>query len=147
MGNVELLNKKRISFLSSGNVSSLSVLPTLDWAAETAKRDDVSVVSGFTSEMERQVLDFLLKGRCGIVCVLAHGMYKFPIEPYMKAFLDERVLFLTLEKGSLKRASRETCFRRNKAVTYICEELVFSSVGPTSSLYTLTETDKPVTMF
>ncbi len=47
--NNALHNYKKIAFCASIKVASLSVLPTLDWAAEVAKRDDIAVVSGFHS--------------------------------------------------------------------------------------------------
>ena len=43
--------------------------------------------------------------------------------------------------------SRGICQRRNEYIASICDELVFSSVTPDSSLYPLTLTDKPVKTF
>ena len=76
LGNTSLLDRKKIGYFASNTIASLSVLPTLDWATEVSKRDNIAVVSGFHSKMEREVLDFLLRGKCGIVCVLARPIYK-----------------------------------------------------------------------
>lgn len=147
LGNFNLLNQHKIGYLAGREVSSLAVLPTYDWAVEIAKREDIAIVSGFHSKMERQVLDFLLQGRCSIICVMARGIYKKPTAPFLKAFADNRVLFISNEKSSLTRANRETCQRRNKYVAQISEELVFSSVRPTSSLYQLSQIQKPITKY
>lgn len=106
LGNYELLSLRRIGFLAGSKIAALSVLPTMDWAAETARREDVAVVSGFHSHLERQALEFLLHGRCGIVCVLARSMYSRPLEIFKEPVRQGRVLFLSQEKGM--RASRQT---------------------------------------
>ncbi len=92
IGNTSLLNCKKIGYFASTPIASLSVLPTLDWAAEVAKLEDVAVVSGFHSKMEREVLDYLLHGKCGIICVLAASIYKKIPEMYREAYNDGRVL-------------------------------------------------------
>ena len=38
-------------------IATLSVLPTLDWAAEISQQEEVTVVSGFHSRMERGTED------------------------------------------------------------------------------------------
>ena len=43
-------------------------------------------MSGFQSAKEREVLDFLLRGSCGVVCVLARAIYKTVPTPYRPAF-------------------------------------------------------------
>lgn len=138
IGNILLLERKKISYFASSKIASLSVLPTLDWATEVAKRDDVAIVSGFHSKMEREVLDFLLRGKCGIICVLARSMYKKIPDKYREAFDADRVLFISPCKTSATRSSRHLCHLRNEYVASISDELVFSSLTPESSLYPLT---------
>ncbi len=143
-GNISILNLRKIGFLAGSKIASLSVLPTFDWAVEMAKREDVAIVSGFHSKIERQVLEFLLKGKCCIICVLARGIYKRPVEPYIAAFNSGRVLFISNETDSITRASKETCHRRNEYVASISDKLVFSSVTPESSLHALIHSPKPI---
>ena len=85
LGNTSLLDHRKIGYFASGTIASLSVLPTLDWVAEVARREDVAIVSGFHSKMEREVLDFLLRGKCGIICVLARSIYKKVPDKYREA--------------------------------------------------------------
>lgn len=75
-GSTSLLDRKKIGYLASSTIASLSVQPTLDWATEVSKYDNIAIVSGFHSKMEHEVLDYLLRGKCGIVCVLAQSIYK-----------------------------------------------------------------------
>ncbi len=135
LGNTSLLDLKKVGYFASGTIASLSVLPTIDWAAEVAKRDDVAIVSGFHSKMEREVLDFLLRGKCGIICVLARSIYKKIPDKFCEAYNTGRVLFIYPFETSATRASRHLCQQRNEYVASISDELVFSSLTPDSSLY------------
>lgn len=140
LGNTSLLYRKKIGYFASSKIASLSVLPTLDWAAEVAQREDVAIVSGFHSKMEREVLDFLLRGKCGIICVLARSIYKQIPDKFLEAYNSGRVLFIAPFKTSATRTSRHLCQQRNEYVASISDELVFSSLTLDSSLYPLYRT-------
>lgn len=144
LGNTSLLDRKKIGYFASSKIASLSVLPTLDWATEVASREDVAVVSGFHSKMEREVLDFLLRGKCGIICVLARSIYNKIPEKYREAYNAGRVLFIAPFKTSATMTSRHLCQQRNEYVTFISDNLIFSSLTPQSSLYRLSLQHKSV---
>lgn len=144
LGNTSLLDRRKIGYFASGTIASLSVLPTLDWAAGVARREDVAIVSGFHSKMEREVLDFLLRGKCGIICVLARSIYKKIPDKFREAYNSGRVLFIAPFKTSSTMTSRHLCQQRNEYVATISDELVFSSLTPDSSLYQLTLQTKSV---
>ena len=123
LGNKELLKQKKVGFLASRKISSLSILPTLDWATEVSRREDTAIVSGFHSKMERNVLEILLKGQCGIIIVLARGMYrKLPIQ-YEEAMSQKRLLIISNEKDNVKRVSEQTAHKRNEYVKSISDEM------------------------
>lgn len=122
LGNKELLNRRKIGFLASRKIASSAILPTLDWAVEISKRTDVAVVSGFHSRLEKDVLKFLLQGKCGIIVVLARGMYrKLPVV-YEKAMNENRLLIIALEKDTVTRVSEYTAHRRNEYVINISDQ-------------------------
>lgn len=135
LGNTSLLSLRKIGYFASSKIASLSVLPTLDWATEIAKREDVAIVSGFHSRTEREVLEFLLNGKCGIICVLARSIFKRCPEIYRKAFDANRVLFISPINTTSYRSSRDTCQQRNEYIASISDQLVFSSLTTESSLY------------
>lgn len=141
-GNISLLDRHRIGFLAGSKIAALSVLPTLDWASEVAAREDVSVLSGFHSQLERQVLDFLLRGKCGIVCVLARSLYSKIPPIYKQPFSNGRLLFITKEKQD--RPTKESAFRRNQLIVSLADELVAPYISPDSSISTILSVyDKP----
>ena len=55
-GNKDLLKMRKVGFLASRKISTLSILPTLDWALKISKQKDIAIVSGFHSKMERDLL-------------------------------------------------------------------------------------------
>ena len=139
LGNISLLDQKKIGYFASSKIASLSVLPTLDWATEIAKQDDIAIMSGFHSKMEREVLDILLRGRCGIICVLARPIYKVIPGKYRNAYAQDRVLFISHNTSKSTMTSRHLCQKRNEYIASISNELVFSSLSPDSSLYALSK--------
>ena len=124
LGNKELLKQKKVGFLASRKISSLSILPTLDWATEVSKREDTAIVSGFHSKMERNVLEILLKGQCGIIIVLARGMYRKLPKQYEEAMSQNRLLIISNEKDNVKRVSEQTAHKRNEYVREIADEMM-----------------------
>lgn len=123
LGNKELLKMRKIGFLASRKISTLSILPTLDWALKISKQQDIAVVSGFHSKMERNVLEILLQGKCGIILVLARGMYRKLPKQFEKAMSQERLLVISYEKESVTRVSEATAHKRNDYVREIADEM------------------------
>ena len=123
LGNKELLGRWKIGFLASRKIASSAILPTLDWAVEISKRTDVAVVSGFHSRLEKDVLKFLLQGQCGIIIVLARGMYHKLPKIYDVAMNNNRLLIISLEKETVTRVSERTAHKRNKYVEKLADEL------------------------
>ena len=123
LGNKELLHKWKVGFLASRKISTLSVLPTLDWAMQISKQTDVAVVSGFHSKLEKDVLHILLHGKCGIIVVLARGMYRQIPKQYKEAMQEQRILFISYEKDSVTRVSEVSAHKRNKYVVDLAEEM------------------------
>ena len=122
LGNKALLDRWKIGFLASRKISTSTILPTLDWAVTVSKRADVAVVSGFHSRLEKDVLKFLLKGKCGIIVVLARGMYRQLPKLYEAAMNENRLLVIALEKETVTRVSEYTAHRRNKYVERVANE-------------------------
>ena len=122
LGNKALLGRWKIGFLASRKISTSTILPTLDWAVAISKRTDIAIVSGFHSRLEKDVLKFLLQGKCGIIVVLARGMYRQLPKLYEAAMNENRLLVIALEKETVTRVSEYTAHRRNKDVERLVNE-------------------------
>ena len=123
LGNKELLGIKKIGFLASRKISTLSIIPMLDWAMQIREQTDVAIVSGFHSRLERDVLKILLQGECGIIIVLARGMYRKLPKQYEKAMEQNRLLIISNEKESVTRVSELSAHNRNKYVEELSDEM------------------------
>ena len=104
-------------------IATLSVLPTLDWATEICQREEVAVVRGFHSQMEKEVLKILLRGKCSIIVILARGMYRQMPKHYEEALQQNRLLILSYEKDNVTRISEQTAHKRNEWVVSLSDEI------------------------
>lgn len=134
LGNQELLKRYKVAFFASRKTRSNSVLPTLDWVAEIAKREDVAVCSGFQSPLEKEILPYLLKGKCGIIIGLNRGIYKKIPPKFLDAYNSGRILFISLENDNIIMPSKANAEKRNHYLASIADEIVFASLNPNSSL-------------
>ena len=123
LGNKKLLKLEKVGFLASRKISPCSVIPTLDWAIQISKREDIAVISGFHSRMERDVLNILLSGVCGIIIVLARGMYRKLPKHFEEAMAQDRLLFISNEKENIIRVSEVTAHKRNEYVRKIANSM------------------------
>ena len=136
LGNKELLELPKTAFLASNTIPTDMVLKCYDWAIQMAKEEQC-VVSGFCSHLEKEVLHFLMKGRCPIILVLAREMYKqIPYE--LQSLLDtNRLLIISASKAV--RQSKVTAHARNKYICEIADEILLVGVTEKSSLFPLNE--------
>ena len=111
LGNQELLKLRKTAFLASSTISSETVLQVYDWATEMR-----SVVSGFSSKLEQDVLHFLLKGSQPIIIVLARKMYKVIPDELKEPLAQNRLLIISVSTAI--RQSKMTAMTRNR---YVCE--------------------------
>ena len=134
LGNKELLELPKTAFLASNTIPTDMVLKCYDWAIQMAKEEQC-VVSGFSSHLEKEVLHFLMKGRCPIILVLAREMYK-QIPSEFQPLLDaNRLLIISVSKAV--RQSKATAYARNKYICEIADSILFVGVTESSSLYPL----------
>jgi predicted Rossmann fold nucleotide-binding protein DprA/Smf involved in DNA uptake len=139
LGNRDLLNLPKTAFLASSTIPTDMVLRCYDWATQMAKEEQC-IISGFSSHLEKEVLHFLMKGRCPIILVLAREMYR-QIPSELQPLLDaHRLLIISVSKAV--RQSKATAHARNKYICEIADKILFVGVTEKSSLYPLTDTYK-----
>lgn len=136
LGNTDLLKQPMIAFLAPSKIAPESVLPTLDWATEMAQTGRV-IVSGFSSRLESDVWDVLVRNGSPIVMVLVRSKFKrIPMEYHP---LLDRGQLLIIFLGIASRLSRQSAPSRNAYVAYLANQVVFPSIHPMSSLFPLFE--------
>ena len=137
LGNNALMNRHRVAFFAPSTTESLSVMPALDWASEIAKRGDVTVCSGFQSPLEKLILPYLLRGKCGIIVALNRGVYEKVPERYRAAFDDGRILFVSLLGEDVTLPSRAAGLRRNRYLADLADKIVIPFHTSSTSLSTI----------
>jgi predicted Rossmann fold nucleotide-binding protein DprA/Smf involved in DNA uptake len=136
VGNEALLGQEKTAFLCSRNIPASAVLKCYDWAM--AERDSRHcIISGFHSQIEKDVLEYLLKGKQPIIVCPARGLGK-TMESKWKSFLDEgRLLIVTSFSRQTKRVTEETALARNRFMIDLADNIVVGYVKPLGSLASL----------
>jgi len=124
-GNQENLKEHKVAFLCSRKYPPEIVLKAYDWAIEQRKKG-ICVISGFHSQIEKDVLHFLLKGTQPVIMVLARGMKRNWPPEIRKALDDNRLLIVSPFPESVVRVSEKTAFIRNQTMIKLADELVIA---------------------
>ena len=136
LGNMDLLQQRKVAFFCSRQYAPKAVLASYDWA--TAQRDKV-VISTFHSPLEKDVLHFLLKNRQPVIYVLPARMYK-RVPSYLQKALEEGLLLLiSFQSDSVRMYSQTNANQTIRYVLDAADEIVFGYIAPDSNNARLSE--------
>lgn len=130
LGNKELLQLNKTAFLCSRKIPASVVLKCYDWAIEQRDKGKC-IISGFHSQLEKDVLHYLLKGKQPIIIALARGL-KEKIEPEFQKPLEQgRLLIITPFDKKVKRVTEQTAATRNKMMIELADNITvgYASIG------------------
>ena len=122
LGNKEILKKHKTAFLCSRRCPADIILKSLDWAKEK-KANSECVISGFHSQIEKDVFNILLKGKQPIILLLARGMKKRWSKEIINAIKEERLLIISPFKDDVKHITQETANERNRIMIELTDEI------------------------
>ncbi len=144
VGNQEIQTVTKIGFLCSRKISATCVLRSYHWALAQAKAGNC-VISGFHSRIEKDVLNFLIKGDQPLIIVLARGFYK-RWQPEIRDRLDRgNLLIISPFDDSVTSVTAQTCLIRNKLIVELADRIVIGYASPTGQLSKLLyDLDKPL---
>jgi predicted Rossmann fold nucleotide-binding protein DprA/Smf involved in DNA uptake len=133
-GNKELLNYPKTAFFCSRKCPSAVISKTYDWAIEQKNKGNC-VISGFHSQIERDVLHFLLKGEQPIIMALARSLYKRLPNRELKEGLEKgNLLIVSSFKESIKRASSRTAQKRNELMIELTDDIMVAFASPKGAI-------------
>ncbi|MBF0343817.1 MAG: DNA-processing protein DprA [Nitrospirae bacterium] len=122
-GNMELLNLHKVAFLCSRKCPERIVIRSYEWAIEQRQKG-VCIISGFHSDIEKDVLYFLLKGNQPIIIALARGFIN-DIEPELRRQMNKnRLLIITPFEEDIKKVTVDTANLRNRLMLELADEIV-----------------------
>lgn len=136
LGNISLLDRQKTAFLCSRTLHSAGILPSLDWATSLNPQSDC-VIGGFQSDLERDVLRFLLRKKIPVIIVLARRMYADLPDIYRQPIDEDRMLIISTTDAP--RVSKANAQKRNFYVASHCKKLIIGSLPQASSLNEVAE--------
>lgn len=145
LGNTDLLKLSKTAFLCSRKIPASVVLKCYDWAIEQ-RESGVCVISGFHSQIEKDVLHYLLKGKQPIILALARGM-KEKLAPEFSTPLEQgRLLIISAFDKSTKRVTEQTSEIRNKLMIDLADSITvgYASEGGQLEKLLAEITSKPI---
>lgn len=144
IGNTELLKQNKTAFLCSRKVPASIVLKCYDWSIEQREKGNC-IIGGFHSQIEKDVLHYLLKGKQPIIVALARGL-KVKFEPALNTALKEgRLLIVSPFSKSVKRVTEETAAIRNKMMIDLADSVTLGHASMGGQLEAiLKNVNKPV---
>lgn len=138
-GNKDLLQLHKTAFLCSRKIPASVVLKCYDWAIEQREVGNC-IISGFHSQLEKDVLHYLLKGRQPIIIALARGLKEKIEQELQKSFDEGRILVITPFTDTIKRVTTETAAKRNEMMLELADNVVVGFVSEDGNLGRLLQT-------
>jgi len=127
-GNTEILKLNKTAFLCSRKIPASIVLKCYDWAFEQREKGNC-VISGFHSQIEKDVLHFLLKGKQPIIVALARGLKQNPEPEFQKAIEQSRLLIISPFDKKVKRVTEKTAHIRNQLMIEIANNIIVGYIS------------------
>lgn len=140
IGNYELLKLKKTAFLSSRQYEAEDLKKVKEWANGIIQ-NNVCVISGFQSRLEREALNVLLeKQNVKIIMVLSRKIFKECPAKYKKAVNDGRLLIISPFKTNSLKPTLQTSTKRNKYIIDNSDEIMVGTISEGGMLDQLTRT-------
>lgn len=140
-GNKDLLKQSKTAFLCSRSIPASAVLKCYDWAI--AQREEGNcIISGFHSQLEKDVFHYLLKGNQPIIIALARGL-KEKVEPKLIKPLEQgRILIISPFDKTVKRVTEQTAEIRNKMMIELADSITIGYASEGGKLESILKTTK-----
>jgi predicted Rossmann fold nucleotide-binding protein DprA/Smf involved in DNA uptake len=134
MGNLDILNQKKLAFFCSIKCPGHLILKTYD-LAQHLKEAGVTVIGGFHSPIERECLTILLRGKQPVIVCPARSIKGLRMRRvYIKPLEEGRLLFLSPFKESQRRNTVDTAMERNRFVAAVADAVFVAHASPNSKM-------------
>jgi hypothetical protein len=141
-GNTDLLHLPKTAFVCSRTVPALAVLKCYNWAIEQREQGNC-VLSGFHSQIEKDVLHYLLKGAQPIIVALARGLKEKVESEFEKPLKDGRLLMISPFDSSHTRVTQRSAHIRNAYMIELADTIAVGYASPTGQLTALLRLHAP----
>jgi len=123
LGDIAIWDLPKTAFLCSRKVPAAQVLKCYDWAI-AMRESGTCVMLGAHSQLEKDVLHYLLKGTQPVVVVLARGMRK-RLDPVLQQEVEKgRLLVVAPFLDGVARVTARTAEARNRFLLEHAKDVV-----------------------
>ena len=133
LGDRSIWDLPKTAFLCSRKVPAAQVLKCYDWAI-AMREAGKCVMLGAHSQLETDVLHYLLKGTQPVVLVLARGMKKRMERTLVPEIENGRLLVIAPLSESVKRVTQETARLRNRFMLENAERVIVGHASEGGSI-------------
>jgi predicted Rossmann fold nucleotide-binding protein DprA/Smf involved in DNA uptake len=131
VGDPRTLSLRSIALFCSERCSGRLILVAYD-LVRALRRTHFTVISGFHSPLEREMLPFLLRGRQPVISCPARRLSNRRVPPdHQRAITEGRLLLLSPFAETVRRPDRRVAWQRNRFVAALADEvlIVHASAG------------------
>ena len=126
LGNPALLNGPLLGFFCSVRSPGDAILKTYD-LARTLRSEDVTIIGGFHSPMEKEFLDLFLRGTARAVVCPARGLGNMRIpKGWKKPLTEGRLLLLSFFDDRIRRPTLSIANTRNNYIDALANRLLIA---------------------
>lgn len=130
IGNLAIFDQKLLGFFCSSKCPGDVILHTYD-LARSWRDKGIGVISGFHSSMEKECLDFLLRGTQPVVICPARSIENMRIPAVWKGpIADKRLLIVSPFPKKYRRPTVKLSIERNAFVAALADELFVPCANP-----------------
>ncbi len=108
--------------------------------AQKWRAEGRSVISGFQSPVEKEVLRILLRSTVPVCIVLARGLPKRIPKEFKQPIDEGRMVLVSPFDGKVKRATEEIALKRNLIIAEMAERVFVAYAAPGSKTEALCQT-------
>jgi len=124
IGNLNILEQQLLGFFCSVKCPGAIILKTYDLIRDLRNKG-VIVISGFHSPIEKDCLDFLIRGKQPIVICPARGIEKMRIPKSWRVPIEEnRLLILSPFENKYRRPTVALAEHRNRFVEMLADKIL-----------------------
>lgn len=134
LGNQDLLNQQKTAFLCSRKVPAGIILKCYDWAIEQREAGNC-VISGFHSQIERDVFHYLAKGNQPIIIAMARGIPSRLPDSLKKPINSGQILIVSPFAKNVTKVTTETAEIRNRLMIDLANQVVLGHIDPNGNLF------------
>lgn len=132
-GNLKILSDDKIGFFCSSKSSGAAILKVFE-RANLWRKERTTIISGFHSPLEREVLEILLKGKGRIMICPARSIETIRLPKDWLTALTENRLLVISPFTRTPRISRTTAAKRNQFIVQIADRIIFGYISDDSKV-------------